>query len=765
MVASIAGKISCPEHNHVHSAATGSANILSSLWRQTDICNWDESISPFRKLRHLMPVRRILNLLGAVWFCLAGASALAAHTQARLVLAAEAARPGDTVLVGVQLRMDPRWHTYWRNPGASGMATKIEWQLPAGVTPGAIQWPLPEKLPDEDLTTYIYTNEVVLLVPLKLAADLRPGPLDLKASVTWLECDALCVPGKAGVQATLNIGTETKPSKEAGLFPSWQAKTPKSGDGLSAHAWWEKAATTNSRQLILEWNLATAAADADFFPDDSETFEVQPATERVPAEVGKIRLRKEVKKLSGDWPRQLSGVLIQQSGATRAAYEVNLPVASSTPAATATVSPPASTEFIAPPLWKMLLYAFVGGLILNVMPCVLPVIALKILGFVGQAKDEPRQVRRMGLIHTLGVLTSFLILAVIIVSIKAAGSSVGWGFQFNNPYFLILMTVLVTLIALNLFGVFEVNPGGRAMSAATSLTSKHGASGAFFNGLLATVLATSCSAPILAGAVGVAFAQKPPIIILAMLTVGLGLAAPYLILSWHPAWLRFLPRPGQWMEKFKIAMGFPMLGAGVWLCSLLTIHYGERAWWMAVFLVFLAVAAWVYGDFVQRSRKHRWLAGLVSAAVLVIGYTYAIDSNLRWREPLKEAATGEEPPGEAPRGIAWQEWSPEAVAEARAQGRPILVDFTAKWCPTCNTIVKPALETLAVQKKLREVNAVALMANYTRQPASITAELNRFGRAGVPLVLVYPRNPVSAPMVFDLITANTILNALDRATQ
>ena len=407
-----------------------------------------------------------------------------------------------------------------------------------------------------------------------------------------------------------------------------------------------------------------------------------------------------------------------------------------------------------------------GGLILNVMPCVLPVIALKILGFVGQAKDDPRRVRKLGLIHTLGVLSSFLVLALIIVSVKAAGSSVGWGFQFNNPYFLVLMTALVTLIALNLFGVFEVNPGGHTLSAASNLTSKHGASGAFFNGLLATVLATSCSAPILAGAVGVAFAQKPPVIILAMLTVGLGLAGPYLILSWHPAWLRFLPKPGLWMEKFKMAMGFPMLGAGVWLCSLLTIHYGERAWWMAVFLVFLSVAAWVYGDFVQRGRKRRLLASLVSASVLVVGYAYAVDSKLRWREPLsEEAASGKEGPSEAPRGIVWREWSSEAVAEARVQRRLVLVDFTAKWCPTCNTIVKSALENLSVQKRLREVNAVLLLANYTRQPASITAELNRFGRAGVPLVLVYPRNPNAPPMVFDLITASTLLNALDRAAQ
>jgi len=710
-------------------------------------------------------VRRIIPILAAAWLCLGGLAAHAAHTQVRLVLAADAARPGDTVLAGIQLQMDPGWHTYWRNPGDAGMATTIHWQLPPGVTAGPTQWPVPEKHPDEDLPTYIYSNEVVLLVPLKLAADLPPGPLALKAAVSWLECSVACIPGDATVQATLNIGPDTKPSKDLTLLQTWQSGLPKSGDALSARAWWESPAKGNTRPLLLEWTSSAPPAEADFFPYASDDFEVQAPTTPMPAAAGKIRLRKEVKKSAAQWPAQVSGLLIQGAGPARLAYEVNLPIQSSAAPATANTPSLASPGFLAPPLWKMLLYAFIGGLILNVMPCVLPVIALKILGFVGQAKDEPRRVRKLGIIHSLGVLSSFLILALIIISLKAAGGSVGWGFQFNNPYFLVLMTALVTLIALNLFGVFEVTPGGRTLDAATTLSSKHGATGAFFNGLLATVLATSCSAPILAGAVGVAFAQTPAIILLTMLTVGAGLAAPYLVLSWHPAWLRFLPKPGAWMEKFKVAMGFPMLAAGVWLCSLLTIHYGERAWWMAVFLVFLAVAAWIYGEFAQRGRQHRWLARVVSLAVLVLGYTYAADSKLRWLQPDTEAAASTERPSESPRGIAWQPWSPQAVAAARSEDRPVLVDFTAKWCPTCNTIVKPALESAAVLQKLKAVNAVPLLANYTRQPPAITAELKRFGRAGVPLVVIYPRNPAAPPMVFDLVTSSTVLEALDRAVQ
>ena len=715
-------------------------------------------------------VGRLLSFLSAASVFLASASAQAAHTQARLVLAAQSAPAGDTVLAGIALRMDANWHTYWNNPGQSGGAATIDWQLPAGVAAGAILWPVPEKLVDGELTTYIYDDEVVLLVPLKLASDLAPGPLNLKAKVSWLECGGekgkeKCVQESASVQTALNLGPETKPSKDTGLLAAWQKKLPQNGKRVGAHASWEKAAKGNLRPLILEWPTIAPAAEADFFPDASEQFEVQPITERLPADTGKIRLRAQVKKLAGDWPGRVSGLLIQKSGTERQAYAVDLPVDGSGPAASAVGGSGSAAGVVAESLWMKLLYAFLGGLILNVMPCVLPVIALKILGFVSQAKDEPAQVRKLGLVYTAGVLASFLALALFIIGLKAAGSKVGWGFQFNNPYFLVAMTTLVTLIALNLFGVFEVTLGSRTLTAATTLSAKHGAAGAFFNGLLATLLATSCSAPFLGAAVGFAFAQSAGIILVIMLTVGLGLAAPYIVLSWHPAWLRFLPRPGAWMEKFKIAMGFPMLAAAVWLCSILTLHYGERAWWLAIFLVFVAVASWIYGEFVQRGSRHRVIAALVTVVVLFIGYRYAMEGQLRWREPIRETKETNTAaiPKVAPRGLDWQKWSLEALAAARAEGRPVVVDFTATWCPTCNTVVKPSFESASVRNKLKEVNAVALLADYSRQPDEIGAELDRFGRRAVPLVLVYPRKPQEPPMVFDWVTPRILVKALDKA--
>ncbi len=708
-------------------------------------------------------VRPWENLFAAVFLTIA-LSAEAATTEARLILSAETARPGDTVMAGVQLKMSPGWHTYWRNPGGPGIATSINWQLPPGVSAGGIQWPLPEKLTASNETSYAYSKEVVLPMLLKLAPDLKPGKLELKGEVSWLECKTICVRGNASVSAKLQLGDETKPSPDAGLIESWIGKVPQAAPASSVKLSWEQVISSDSRPLLIEWSIVSNGKPADFLPYADDAFEVSPATEVISLEPDKVRLRKVVKKTEGSWPKQIAGVLSIGTGESALGYEVNLPVAESS---VGEVAVQAQTQS----LWRMLLYAFIGGLILNIMPCVLPVIALKILGFVSQAKDHPRQVRKLGLIYAAGVLVSFLALAVGVLVIKAGGHKAGWGMQFSNPQFIVALTVLVTLVALNLFGVFEVTLNGRVMGAAGNLASKHGASGAFFNGVLATILATPCTAPFLGAALGFAFVQSAAIILLMFLTIGVGLAAPYVVLSWQPAWLRFLPKPGAWMENFKIAMGFPMLGTSVWLFSLTTTFYGERSWWLGVFLVFVGASAWIFGAFVQRGRARRPLAVLFVLLLLAVGYGWALDSKLRWRSP-DAGSKGENVLRHAPEGYAWQRWSAEAVVKARAEGRPVVVDFTAKWCLTCNITVKPAFETKRVINKLKEINAAALLADYTLYPPDIGEELARFDRAGVPLVLVYPRDASKAPLVLpeplspsSSHYSGVILDALDNATK
>jgi thiol:disulfide interchange protein DsbD len=705
-------------------------------------------------------VRRIGTIL-AGWICLAAIAANAAHTQVRLILSADTARPGDTVLTGVELKMEPGWHTYWKNPGTAGYATKIEWQLPPGVTAGEIQWPLPEKLPPAEVTTYGYDNEVVLLVPLKLAADLKPGPLDLKAKVSWLECKEACVPGSGSVEATLNIGSETKTSADAALIESWKSKMPKSAQDWSIHVWWEKPANDDSRPIIIAGTYVGTMAGEwsdkfDLFPDANDNFEIQAAIEKVSDTNSLFCFRKIVKKYSGNWTKEISGVIVTGTGNIRQGFNVALTVSDKAPSGetiSAQTSPESRTGFQPvqagkmPALPLMLLYAFIGGLILNIMPCVLPVIALKILGFVGESRSDPRHVRKLGLVYALGVLVSFLVLAAVVIGVKSAGHRAGWGMQFSSPVFIVCLTTLVMLVALNLFGVFEVTLGGRALDAASRLASKHGPAGAFFNGLLTTVLATSCTAPILGTALGFAFREGETVILLIFLTVGIGLAVPYVVLSWNPALLKFLPKPGAWMERFKIAMGFPMLATTVWLFLLAAGNFDKsRTLWFGLFLVALGLAAWIWGEFVQRGTKHRGLARV--ASILLAGGigTYAFC--------------------QTPDQIEWQSWNPAAVARAQAAGRPMLVDFTADWCVNCQVNKKIAIEIPSVRAKLKSMNAVALLGDYTHFTNTITAELNHFNRAGVPLVLVYPKNPAAPPMVLpEILTPGIVLDALNRASR
>lgn len=714
-------------------------------------------------------MRLVQRLMLVIALALLAGSSQAANTTARLVLSHETARPGETIWAGVHLRMAPKWHTYWENGGDAGAATKIDWTLPAGVIAGEILWPVPEKYVSAGLITYVYHNDVVLLVPLSIAANAAAGSIDLKAKVSWLECAELCLPASGQVTAKLNISTQSKPSPDAALIETWRKKLPQPKPASFARAWWEKQADGDKRPLLIEWTPGQPTKDTDFYPHTSTNVAVQTTTEIVSPEAGKVRLRKAIEKLEGAWPAEVAGLLVEKdgSGVLLAAHHVRLAVESSAGTASSGADQIGGEK---KSIWFWLGYAFLGGLILNVMPCVLPVIALKILGFVGQSREHPRRVRALGLLYTLGVIVSFLVLAGIVIGVKAAGQKAGWGMQFSNPQFIVMLTAIVTLVALNLFGVFEVTLSGDAMGAASEAAARHGNAGAFMNGVLATVLATPCTAPFLGAALGFAFVQPSHVIVLFFVTVALGLALPYLLLSWNPAWLKFLPKPGVWMERFKVAMGFPMLATAVWLFSLTTTFYGERSWWLGVFLVFVGAAVWTFGTFVQRGQRHRWLGVVVALVLLGTGYLWALDAHLRWRSPDVGAENGGTP-ANAPEGYSWQRWSIEAIAKARASGHPVVVDFTAKWCLTCNVSVKPAFESKAVIEKLKAINAVALVADYTRYPPEITQELERFGRGGVPLVLVYPADVNKAPLVlpeplpYPTPYGPTILDALDQAAK
>ncbi|HSH95825.1 MAG TPA: protein-disulfide reductase DsbD domain-containing protein, partial [Roseimicrobium sp.] len=703
------------------------------------------------------------------------------RTTATLVLAADQARPGDTILAGVKLVMPPKWHTYWQNPGDSGMATKITWSLPPGITAGEIQWPAPEKYTEGDLTTYILHDEATLLVPLTISKDATPGVQKLSAKVSWLECSESCIPGSGTVEASITIGSEIKPSASASFLEKARQKLPATSPSFKIQGWWESPVGDAPRSFVLELGSTGAW---DFFPVTGDGFSVLSQTETLAGSATTVRLRKSV-KLSATgktWPTEINGVLKKsgEAATVRIALADTAPagsapvVASSAPAAgvdpakAVVTDAPAVTD-IAPEQKSFayyLLYAFIGGIILNIMPCVLPVISLKILGFVQQSKGAPGEVRRLGLIYGLGVLVSFAALAFLIIAVKSAGKSAAWGMQFQNPKFLVIITTLVTLVALNLFGLFEVNAGSGTINTASNLAAKEGSAGAFFNGVFATILATPCTAPFLGTALGFAFAQPAIIILSIFLAAGAGLAAPYVLLSWNPAWLKFLPKPGAWMERFKIAMGFPMLAAAIWLFSLTFGHYGKATLWFGFFLVTVALAAWIYGEFIQKQRARRGLSMLIFATLLVGGYAIALEKELQWRNPpknTKAAATIVQGTADV---IGWQPWSVAAVEKARAEGRPVFVDFTADWCVTCQVNKKTSIDIPSVRAKLIEINAVALLGDYTQEDPAITDELAKFGRAGVPLVLVFPKDPKAKAIVLpEALTPGIVLDALNKAAR
>jgi thiol:disulfide interchange protein DsbD len=704
-------------------------------------------------MEHILDMRQTKVVMISLWriallcaVCLAWPASAEPKTHIHLILSAESARAGDTVWAGLKMDMPYSWHVYWRNGGDAGLPVTIAWKLPQGVSAGAINWPVPEKeidkIGDSSLVTYIYTHQVVLLTPIKLPDSLRPGPITLKAAVNWMECSQECVMTDGEADATLTIATETKPSADAALIEQWRKKIPPPADAGVATAFWQSSQTeSNSRPVVIEWK--TTAARADFYPDGSGTnYSVDGATQTLEATNGVIRLRKLLTKNGEAWPSQITGVLVSDARSPQAkGVGVALPVQ----------PPPAAEKKSAAPvapaaLATMLLFAFLGGLILNVMPCVLPVIALKIFGFVKQSGEKAGRVRNLGLVYGLGVLVSFLILAGLAIGVQAAGGLANWGDLFRHPKVQMALTVLVTLIALNLFGLFEITLSSRATGAASDLASRQGFAGAFFNGVLATVLATPCTAPFLGAALAFALAQSAAVIILFFLTAGIGFAFPFVLLCAQPRWLGLLPKPGAWMEKFKIAMGFPMLATAFWLMWLSANDEGAILW-TGLSLVVLALAAWIWGQFVQRGVHGKGWAAAVCVILLVLDYTVVLHDHTS--------------------KIVWQPWSPQAVLEAQHAGHPVLVDFTAKSCLTCQINKASSIEIKSTQDKIKQTGAVALVGDYTREDPAIGQVLRHYDRSGVPLVLVYSKDPAQEPQVLPTfpLTPSDVLDALDKAAK
>jgi thiol:disulfide interchange protein DsbD len=673
--------------------------------------------------------------------------------RAELVADTTAIVAGKPFTVGVLLRMAPGWHTYWKFSGDAGLPTELKWQLPQGWKIGDIQWPIPLKTIDPgDIETYGYENEVLLMQEITPPAKLDNASVKLSADADWLTCEKICIPGGAPLHLDLPVGSTNEPAN-TDVFAKYRRLLPQNWPGPNVAAeQWSRVGPDLHLKITSE-SLAKYPA-IDFFPlPDEGTIVGHPAVEsRSNNEIVlRIPLESAPKNLSS-----MAGLLVfsqQANGDERAAWQIPGPSAGAQTRSSAFISvAPAPARGVL----MFLFFGFIGGVILNLMPCVLPVISLKIFGFIQQAGQSRRKIFRSGIAFTLGIFAWFIGLALLLVALKGAGRDVTWGgFQFTNAYFVLVLSVFVLVFALNLFGVFEISLPQSVTRSLLSTSERKDLLGSFFQGVFATVLATPCTAPFLGTALGFAFAQSAAVILAMFVAIAAGMSAPYLLLSAQPAWLRFLPRPGPWMVHVKQFMGFLSLATLLFLLYVLGAQRGlEGAIWASCFLLVISVACWLKGAFaVPTASLAKRRIVLVLMLLLVIGSGFYLIGDKF--QSAKIASADSRLPGD------WHAFTPERLQAELDRGRTVFVDFTAAWCLTCKFNEANVLENQDVRDAFQRHGIVKLKADWTNGDPVITKLLQQFGRPGVPLYVLYPGKNED-PFVFpELLTKSMVLEKLE----
>lgn len=655
--------------------------------------------------------------------------------------------PGKPCNAGLLLRMAPGWHTYWKFSGDAGLPTEIKWNLPPGWKVGEIQWPIPLKTNDPgDIQTYGYQDEVMLIQEITPPAKIDSSLVKLSAQADWLVCERICIPGSANLELELSTATSSEP-KNTDLFARYRRLVPQDFPAAqTASSTWSR--TGNDLHLKVTGEQIANYQTLDFFPlPQGNTVVGHPSVEsRQGNEVTfKIPIESLDKNLSS-----MPGLIVFSkfpNGNERTAWRLG---ASQVAAATQ----PSRTSR---GLLGFLFFGFIGGFILNLMPCVLPVISLKIFGFIKHAGKDRRGVFRNGVAFIAGIFVWFVGLALLLIGLKAAGHQITWAAQFTNPYFVLALSVIVLVFALDLFGVFEIALPQALMHKMLHSATREGEVGSFFQGVFATALATPCTAPFLGTAIGFSFTQSPLIILLMFVAVAAGMSAPYFLLSAQPAWMRFLPQPGPWMVNVKQFMGFLLLATLVFLIYVLGAQRGlEGAIWASCFLLIVSVACWMKGAFIvpASSAAKRMTSTVIMLALLLGSGVYLIGDKFRAAIPdLVQIQQGD-----------WQPFTPERLQSERDQGHAVFVDFTAAWCLTCKFNEKAVLENSEVREAFQRHGVVKLKADWTNGDPTITKLLQQFGRPGVPLYVLYPGKS-QEPVVFpELLTKNIILNKLETIT-
>src|SRR5580704_14653849 len=664
----------------------------------------------------------------------------AQHLTAELVTLAPSIRPGGTLQVGLVLTLEEHWHVYWINAGDSGEPPKITWTLPEGITAGPMQFPIPSRLPLGPLMDFGYEDEVAFPVQITAASSVGPGPIHLDAKVSWLVCREVCIPGKAHLGLDLTVSPDaTAPAQTVGALDEALTLIPKP---LPAD---EKFSVTGGKaDFVLSLTTGKRETNAEFYPFDEDQIanaapqQIEPLSDGVRL---RVRRSEDLKTL----PATLHGVFKLSD---KIAYDVTAPVVPGeiTPAAHSNNPGTASTSVTTVTAIGL---AFLGGIILNLMPCVFPVLFLKGLALLQSSNQERKHIRLHGLVYTLGLLVSFWAIVAVLLALRAGGSQAGWGFQLQSPVFLTLLAAGIFFFALSLAGLFDI--GLSLTSVGGDLAQKQGYTGSFFTGVLATVVATPCTAPLMGAAIGFALAQPAPITFAIFTALALGLAAPYLLLSFQPAWTRILPRPGAWMEIFKQLTAVIFFATVIWLVYVYGSLFaggaggGQGIYRVALLMgcfLMLAIAGWVLGKW-----PARWTSTL--SAILIAAIGLAI--------PLYQPKDTT---------LVWAQYSQQALDQARAAGHPVFIDFTAAWCLSCQVNERLVLRSKDVQHQFSKNNVTLLRADWTQYDPEITKQLASVNRSGVPTYVIYPAPVNSAPDVLpELLTKDIVLNALEKDTK
>ena len=695
-----------------------------------------------------------------------------------LAYAPDGVGPGKTVWLGLQLAHQPQWHTYWKNAGDSGLPTTLQWTLPAGLTAGEINWPLPHKIPIGNLANYGYEDTVLLPVPLTLSADFKPPALaseiEIRLQANWLVCRRECIPEEGSFALKLPLRGST--ALHAAAFTATMAAAPRPLMGPTGGILPEPGARLDGQSLVLtvaNLPVALRGQPLELFIETPEIIET--AATPVQSWAGAVwTARVPLSAQRSSSPDRLPWLLVATQDGRRVGYQLTTSVAGPWPVATpnaaaassASLSPAlaaalqanaarvAATPQTSLSLWAALAGALLGGLLLNLMPCVFPVLAIKLLGFASQGQNRRAQ-RNSGLAYSAGVLTSFVALGALMLALRGAGEQLGWGFQLQSPAVVASLALLFTLLGLNLAGLFEF--GQVLPSRVSTLQARHPTLNAALSGLLAVAVASPCTAPFMGASLGLALGLPSWQALLVFAAMGAGMALPFLAASLSPALARKMPRPGPWMNTLRQALAFPMFATVVWLVWVLGQQSGiDGAAALLALLLLVSLLLWALGRSGAGRVSLVWLATALLCAMLWALGPLMLKSLPPASVLAERAGAAQTEPGQ------WQAWTPQLAQQTLAQGRPVFIDFTAAWCVTCQYNKQTTLANAQVLADLQARQVLLLRADWTRRDPAITQALAELGRSGVPVYALYApgKPPQLLPEVLSVAALKAALAAL-----